>query len=413
MEQMPQELRIRAARVVAGAAITLLGLVAACNRTGVGVRPAGPGGGPGSRAAAVRVAKAERRDVAFELKAIGNVEAWSSVAVKSRVAGQLVKVHVRDGADVKEGDLLFEIDPLPFLEDVRAAEAALARDVAAEKQAVAAIARAQAQAANARAQAQRYSALFREGVGAREQMDQYTTAAEAQDAQLNAERAALESARAAMKVDEARLAEAKLQLSYTKIHAPESGRMGFIELKAGNLVRENDTLPLATILRIVPVRVSFGVPEAHLNEIRRAAASAQPRVDVVEEAGGRVRAAGRLDVIDNTVDATTGTIKLKARFENTARELWPGQFVNVVMQLRTDRGVVTVPNAALQDGPAGRYVWMVAGDGKAQVRPVQVARVQDNTAVVAGGLNGGETVVTFGQLGLRQGTTVRVLETAQ
>jgi multidrug efflux system membrane fusion protein len=360
----------------------------------------------------VRVAKSERRDVAFELRAIGNVEAWSSVAVKPRVAGQLLKVHVRDGADVKEGDLLFEIDPLPFLENVRAAEAALARDVAAEKQAVAAIARAQAQAANARAQAERYSALFREGVGAREQMDQYTTAADAQEAQLNAEKAALESARAAMRADEARLAEAKLQLSYTKVHAPGPGRAGFVGIKAGNLVRENDTAPVVTILQIQPAWVSFGVPEGYLNEIRRAAASS-PRVDVVDEAGGGVRATGRLDVIDNAVDAATGTIKLKARFENSSRELWPGQFVNVVMQLRTDRGVVTVPNAALQDGPEGRYVWVVSAEGKAQMRAVQVARVQGNTAVIAGGLNEGETVVTFGQLGVRDGTAVRILGAGQ
>lgn len=414
MGQMLQEFQVRLMRPAAVVTIALLGLMAAgCNRAGSGTPPKGAGGRPGMRVAAVRVAKAERRDVAFELKAIGNVEAWSSVAVKSRVAGQLLKVHVRDGAEVKEGELLFEIDPLPFIENVRAAEAALARDVAAAKQAEAAIVRAQVQAANARAQAQRYIALFREGVGAREQMDQYTTAADAQDAQLNAEKAALESARAAMRADEARLAEAKLQLSYTKIYAPVSGRAGFVGIKAGNLVRENDSTPLVTILQIVPAWVSFGVPEAYLNEIRRAAVSSQPRVDVVEESGGAVLATGRLDVIDNTVDTATGTIKLRARFENASRELWPGQFVNVVMQLRTDRGVVTAPNAALQDGPDGRYVWVVSAEGKARMRPVRVARVQGGTAVISGGLNEGETVVTFGQLGVRDGAAVRILEAGQ
>lgn len=361
----------------------------------------------------MRVAKAERRDVLFELKAIGNVEAWSSVAVKPRVAGQLLKVHVRDGAEVKEGDLLFEIDPRAFIESVRAAEAALARDMAAEKQAMAAIARAQAQAANARAQADRYSALFREGVGAREQMDQYTTAAAAQEAQLNVEKAALESARAAMRADEARLAEAKLQLGYTKVSAPGPGRAGFVGIRAGNLVRENDATPVVTILEIEPVWVSFGVPEGYLNEIRRAAASSQPRVEVVDEPGGGARATGRLEVIDNAVDTATGTIKLKARFENSSRELWPGQFVNVVMQLRVDRGVVTVPDAAIEDGPEGRYIWVVSEGGKAQMRAVQVARVQEGTAVISGGVSEGETVVTFGQLGLRDGAAVRVLEAGQ
>ena len=364
-------------------------------------------------AAAVRVAKAERRDVAFELKAIGNVEAWSSVAIKSRVAGQLLKVHVRDGAEVKQADLLFEIDPLPFIESVRAAEAALARDVAAEKQAQAAIARAQAQVANARSQADRYTALFREGIGAREQMDQFRTAADAQDAQLNADRAALESARASMRADEARLAETKLQLSYTKIYAPGSGRAGFVGIKAGNLVRENDTAPLVTILQIVPVWVTFGVPEAHLNEIRKASSGRNLPVQVIDESGSGVQATGFLDVIDNTVDAATGTIKIKAKFENSSRSLWPGQFVNVLLQLRTDKASLTVPNQALQDGPDGRYVWVMTPSGTAQMRFVQLARVQGDLAVISQGLSEGETVVTFGQLGVRDGAPLRILDAAK
>ncbi len=391
------------------AIVVVLCLFAAnCSRPTSGA-PA-KGAGKQRSAAGVRVAKAERRDVAFELRAIGNVEAWSTVAIKSRVAGQLQKVHVRDGAEVKEGDLLFEIDPLPFLESVRGAEAALARDVAAEKQAEAAIVRSQAQVANARSQADRYTALFREGIGAREQMDQFRTAAEAQDAQLNADKAALESARAAMRADESRLAEAKLQLSYTKIHAPGSGRAGFVGVRAGNLVKDNDSTPLVTILQIVPVWVSFGVPEQHLNEIRKAASGRQLQVQVIEETGGAVQATGYLDVIDNTVDAATGTIKLKARFENNARALWPGQFVTVLARLRTDRGALTVPNTALQDGPDGRYVWVMTPGGTADMRFVQVARVQGSEAVLTGGLEDGETVVTFGQLGIRKGAPLRILD---
>jgi len=397
--------------------VTLLGGLAVCLAAASCVREtsgaAAKGAGKQRGAAAVRVAKAERRDVAFELKAIGNVEAWSSVAIKSRVAGQLQKVHVLDGAEVKEGDLLFEIDPLPFMESVRAAEAALLRDVAAEKQAQAAIVRAQAQVVNARAQADRYTALFREGIGAREQMDQYNSAAAAQDAQLNAERAALDSARAAMRADEARLAEAKLQLSYTKIQAPGSGRAGFVGMKAGNLVKENDTAPLVTILQIVPVWVTFGVPEQHLNEIRKAAAGRNLQVQAIDAAGGGVQATGFLDVIDNSVDAATGTIKLKARFENGSRALWPGQFVDVLLQLRTDRAALTVPNEALQDGPDGRYVWVMTPGGAAQMRFVQVARAQGSVAVVAGGISEGETVVTFGQLGVRDGAPLRVMDAAK
>lgn len=393
-------------RWFAALVVVLSVIAASCGGSG---QAAAKADGKGRPAAAVRVSRVVRRDVGYELKAIGNVEAWSTVAVKSRVAGQLLKVHVRDGSEVKEGDSLFEIDPLPFLESVRGAEAAVARDVAAEKQAQAAIARAAAQAANARTQAKRYEALFREGIGAREQMDQYVSAAEAQEAQLNAERAALESSRAALRVDEARLAEAKLQLSYTKIAAPASGRVGFVGIRAGNLVRENDTTPLVTIVQLQPVWAAFAAPERHLNEIRRAAQGSRLPVQAMDEAG-TARGAGTLDVIDNSVDTTTGTIKLKARFENRERTLWPGQFVNLSLHLRTDKGVLTVPGEALQDGPDGRYVWVMKDGGAASMRPVEVARSEGGMAVISKGLVEGETVVTFGQLGVREGTPLRVLE---
>ena len=360
----------------------------------------------------VRVARAERQDVPFEIRAIGNVEAWSNVALKSRVAGQLLKVHIRDGEDVKEGQLLFEIDPLPFLEQVRAAEAALARDVAAEKQSQAAIARAQAQAENARAQADRHLALFREGVAAREQADQFRTAADAAEAQLNAERAALESARAAFHADEARLAEAKLHLSYTKIHAPISARAGFVGIKAGNLVKENDSIALVHLLQITPAYVSFSVPEQFLSEIRGYAASAGLPVEAIDEASGRKIGSGRLDVIDNSVDVATGTIRLKAEFPNSDRRLWPGQFVNVRLLLRTDAGILTVPNAAVQSGPEGRYVWLVTADQTAEMRRVEVPRTQGDLAVVASGLADGDTVITAGQLRVTKGAKIEFLKDA-
>jgi len=358
----------------------------------------------------VRVARAEKRDVPFEIRAIGNVEAWSSVALKSRVAGQLLKLHIRDGEDVREGQLLFEIDPLPFLEQVRAAEAALARDVAAEKQSQAAIARAMAQAENARAQADRHLALFREGVAAREQADQFRTAAEALEAQLNAERAALESARAAIRADEARLAEAKLQLGYTRIVAPISARAGFINIKAGNLVKENDSVALVTLHQITPVYASFSVPEQFLGEIRRYAASADLPVEAIDETSGGKIASGRMEVIDNSVDVATGTIRLKAAFPNSDRRLWPGQFVNVRMLLRTDAGALTVPNAAVQTGPDGRYVWLVTPARTAEMRPVQVARTQGDLAVVSSGLAEGDTVITAGQLRVTKGVQLEFLK---
>ena len=380
----------------------------ACSRPPAG--PPGKGAGRKGPPAAVRVAPVETRDVPFEVSAIGNVEAFSAVTVKSRVSGQLLQVHVAEGADVEQGTPLFEIDPQPFLEQVRAAEAQLARDRAAEKQAAANIERAKAQAANARAQAGRYNALLREGIGAREQAEQYRTAADAADAQLSAEIAALESARAAIRADEARLDEARLDLGYAKIRAPISGRAGFMQVKAGNLVRENDTA-LLTLLQITPVYVTFAVPEKHLPGIRAAGAGLPVRV--IEETSGKTLSTGTLALIDNSVDATTGTIRLKARFANADRKLWPGQFANAVMLLRTDRDVVTVPGESVQTGPSGSYVWVVKGDRTAEMRPVEISRTEGPIAVVARGLTAGEKVVITGQLRVTPGAPLQILGDAQ
>lgn len=388
----------------------ILILAAALLAPGCSQSPASKGPGAGKRPAApVRVATVQARDVPLEVRAIGNVEAWSSVAVKSRVAGQLLQVYVRDGADVKQGDLMFEIDPLPFLEAVRAAEAAVARDQAAEKQARANIARSRAQAENARAQARRYETLYKEGIGAREQAEQMTTAAEAMDAQLNADQAALESSRASLRADEARLAQARLDLGYTKITAPIAGRAGFINVRAGNLVKENDSVALVTILQINPAWVVFSVPEQHLTEIRRSMASHPLTVEAVEEPSGASIAQGRLEVIDNTVDSTTGTIRLKARFANAGRRLWPGEFANVLMRLRMETGVLTVPNSSIQSGPDGRYVWLVKPDSTATLRPVDVSRVHGDLAVIRQGLSAGERVVTSGQLRVAEGVPLQIL----
>ncbi|HBY64243.1 MAG TPA: efflux RND transporter periplasmic adaptor subunit [Solibacterales bacterium] len=368
------------------------------------------GAGQKKRAAApVRVAQVERRDVPFEVRAVGNAEAVSVVAIKSRVAGQLIKMHVREGEDVKAGALLLEIDPLPFFEQVRAAEATLARDQALEKQAMAEIERAKAQAANARAQWERYQQLLKEGIAARQQADEFRTAAAAADAQLNAVRASLESARAAIRTDEARLAQVKLELGYTKIYSPVTGAAGFIAIKAGNLVKENDSVSLVNIAQVSPMYVSFAVPEQYLPDIRRYGFSgAKLPVDALNEAGA-VLAQGMLEVIDNAVDTTTGTIKLKASFPNQDRRLWPGQFVSVRVRLRVDAGALTLPNSAVNSGAEGRFVWIVRGDRTAEMRKVAVARVHNDRTILSDGVQEGETVVTSGQLRVASGAPVQVL----
>ena len=253
--------------------------------------------------------------------------------MKSRVAGQLVRVHVKDGQRVQQNQPLFEIDALPFEAQLRQAEANVARDRAMEKQAEASIARSRAQATQARVQADRYATLAKEGITSREQTEQFRSVAEAASAGLNADVSALESARAAIRADEARVAEAKLSLGYTKITAPISGHVGAVMIKEGNLIRRNDTTPLVTILQVTPVYVSFAVPERWIEQIRTHMKSGT--LAVIANSEGSQRAdVGVLDSIDNTVDSTTGTIRLKAKFPNQTLSLWPGGFANVVMTLR-------------------------------------------------------------------------------
>jgi len=362
--------------------------------------------------APVRIATVQRQDVPLDVRAIGNVEAYSSVAVKSRVAGQLEKVHIDDGQDVRAGDLLFELDRAPFEEQLRMAEANLARDVALEKQALANIARNEAQARTARAQSNRYAALQKEGVIAQEQAEQMRTTAEAAEASVAADRAALESARASIKADEARVADARLQLGYTTIKAPISGRTGAVALKAGNLVKENDTLPLVTILQAIPVYVSFSVPEQSLGDIRRRLASGGLAVEAWSEDWAEQPAKGKLEFIDNTVDSTTGTIKMKATFPNEGRRMWPGEFVNVRVRLTIQRGAIVAPTAAVQTGLEGKFVWVVKGDNSAEMRKVTAARTHGQLTVISSGLDAGERVVTEGQMKLAPGARVEILGAA-
>ena len=377
-------------------------------------KPAGPPAPPGagSRGAPVRAASVVLQDIPLEIRAIGNVEAYSSVAIKSRVAGQLIRVHVRDGGDVQKGQLLFEIDPLPFEEQLRQAEANLARNRAMEKQADAGIVRSRAQARQAQAQAERYAKLLKEGITSSEQADQFRSAAEATEAGLNADVSALESARAAIRADEARVSEAKLHLNYTKIHAPISGRAGAVLITEGNLVKENDTTALVNLLQVTPVYVSFAVPEKWLEQVRNRMRVRRLQVLALGEGSEAPPESGILDFIDNTVDSTTGTIRMKATFSNRKLTLWPGQFANVTMTLDLERNAVTIPVQAVQSRQQGQYVWIVKRDMTAELRPVEVARTHGETAVTLNGVQAGESVITEGQLRVTPGATLVVSKPA-
>jgi multidrug efflux system membrane fusion protein len=356
----------------------------------------------------VVVASVTQRPIPLELRAIGNVEAFSAVEVKSQVSGPIAKVTFAEGQDVQQGQLLFEIDPRPFQQAVHEMEAEVANRKAALAQAEANYERDQAQARNARSSADRYAALTSKGIIAREQNEQFQTTALAAEKAVAASRASIESARAAIQGAEAKLGDARLQLSYATIRAPISGRAGNLTRKTGNLVAANDAGPLVTINQISPVFATFSAPEQSLAEIRRYSGGGKLRVEAIPQGAAAGEAAvGYLDFIDNRVDPATGTIMLKARFANEKRQLWPGQFVNVIVRLASVTELV-VPSTAVKTAQQGNYVFVVKPDSTAEQRTVQTARTYEDLTVIESGLNTGEQVVIEGQLRVKTGTKLRV-----
>jgi multidrug efflux system membrane fusion protein len=341
-----------------------------------------------------------------ELHVIGSVEPYTSIRVKTQVNGQLTKVYFKEGQDVKAGDLLFLIDPRPFDEAIRQAEANLARSTALLRQAEANLQRDIAQEKFARDQAARYQKLFAEGVGSKQQADQYVSEAEARAEAVRASQAAIESARAAVKADTATLENARLQRSYCEIRSPVNGRTGAVLIQEGNLVRTTDP-ELVSINQIEPIFVTFAVPETRLPEIRRQMAAGPLRVLASPSGSDPAPSAGEVSFIDNAVDSTTGTIRLKAVFPNQDHRLWPGQFVNVTLRLATLSDAVVAPVAAIQTGQEGQFAYVVRG-GVARMQPVVTGLRSGERVVIAKGLEPGDVVVTEGQLRLADGMPVRV-----
>lgn len=327
----------------------------------------------------VKVARVESRTMPVTLQAIGNVEAISSVTIKPQISGQLMKVHFQEGDFVKKGQLLFTIDRAPFEAALRQAEATLAKD--------------QAQALNAKLDAQRYEGLGREGVVSRQQVDAAQATFNALEASVAADKAAVETA--------------KINLEYTSIYAPINGRTGSVGAKEGNMVKANDVPILVTINQIEPIYVSFSVPEQQLADVKKFNGTRTLRVAAAPQGSGR-QFEGKLTFIDNAVDLTTGTIKLKATFGNQERALWPGQFADVTLTLTTQPNALVIPSAALQTGQNGTYVYVVNPDSTAQQQPVKVGWTVGDTTVIASGLLPGQQVVTDGQLRLTPGAKVEV-----
>jgi multidrug efflux system membrane fusion protein len=359
----------------------------------------------------VRVVRAVSQDVPLEVAAVGNVEAMNSAEVKARIAGQIERVAFEEGQNVMKGQLLFTIDQNTLQQQATAQQAQLERDAAMEQQARAVVARDAASQKQNQSDAEIAVQLGTLGILSQQRVNQLVTTNAASRASLGSDQAAVTAAAGAMKADRARLGQAKLQLSFANVVAPITGRAGAAMVKAGNMVRENDTT-LVTVLQLSPIHVTFGIPEQVLPEVQRLNAH-QPLMVVASTGDGSSPLEGQLDFIDNTVDATTGTIRLKAAFPNTDKALWPGQFVNVRLRLRIDKAKTLVPDSSIQNGLDGKYAWLVK-NGIANMMPVTVLRTYKpekgpEQAIVASGISPGDAIVSEGQLRLTPGARVALL----
>jgi multidrug efflux system membrane fusion protein len=366
--------------------VILLVLVAGCGLAYFGqargwwfsAAPSGP------RAAApaipVMASRVERADIPIELTGLGTVQALNSVLVKSRVDGQIVKINFSEGKDVHAGDVLIEIDPAPFEATLAQAQANKLKD--------------QALLENARLDLERAVRLAKTGATSSQQLDTSKSLVAQLDASVNADQATIDSA--------------QVQLNYSRIRAPIDGRAGTRLVDAGNIVRAADLTGVVTINQVHPIFVNFALPSDSLPRIRAGLKKGDINV-TAQDSNGRDLAVGKLSVIDNAINATTGTINYKAVFDNTEEVLWPGQFVNARIQLEILRDVIAVPVTAVQYGPEGPYAFIIGADRKVQKRAIKTGVVNKISAVIEDGLQPGDLVVTDGQYRIETGSTVEVL----
>lgn len=345
----------------------------------------GPGGRGGGGAVPVTTAPVINKSMPIEISVIGTAEAFSNVAIRSQITGQLEKVNFTEGDEVQQGQVLFTLDRRPLELALREAQANLERDMA--------------KAENAALMNKRYEDLAKRGIAPREQVDTSRADLSALNATVSADKAAVENA--------------TVQLDYATIKAPISGRTGALMVHEGNLVRANDQTPLVTINQVMPMSVSFAVPEARLSDLKRYMTGGALRVTATPPNDNGPSAVGRIAFIDNAVDEQTGTIRVKGTFPNDDRRLWPGQFVNVVVTLTTDPKAIVVPSVAVQSGQQGTYVFVVKADQTVEMRSVTVNRVSGSETVLAEGVQPGDTVVTDGHLRLVPGSRISVKNEGQ
>jgi multidrug efflux system membrane fusion protein len=330
------------------------------------------------------------------------------VAVQPQVSGRITQIHFTDGANVKKGDLLFTIDPRPFEVSLQQARSNLAKDIALKKQAEANLARDISQAKYGEVQAQRYAQLNQQGIVSSEQYEQMKTNAEALNATVNADHAAVRNAEEAIKVDEAAIERAKLDLSYCYIRSPIEGRTGQRLVDIGNVVNPGSSTQLLVIQRLNPIYADFTISQNDLSSVQQQMARGKLRAEVrLPDALDQV-VIGQLTFLDNAVQDATGTVNLRATIANNDRRFWPGRFVNVRLVLNTLQGAVLVPVSAAQMSAKGRYVYIVKDDDTAEMRPVTVGQRQQDLVVIEKGVVAGERVVVNGHLGVTPGGKVRI-----
>lgn len=373
----PPPRRWRARAWIVGGGLVLLALTA---RTLLRSTPSDPRrGGEAPRAVSVVTTKARAGDVPVFLRGLGTVTAFKAATVKSRVDGQLLSAAIREGQEVAEGDLLAQIDPRPFEVQVQQAEGQLAKDRAALK--------------DAQVNLDRFQSLYQEQIVPQQQLD--------------TQRAQVDQFAGAIEADEAQVRNARLQLSYSRITAPFRGRIGLRLVDPGNIVHASDPNGLFVLNQVHPIAVVFSLPQDELAEVRdKLRAGASLEVEAYDRDNSRRIADGKLLTVDNQIDTTTGTYRLKAVFENADDALFPNQFVNVRLRLDTLQGLVLVPSAAVQRGSHGTFTYVVGADATAHVRPVKVAITQETDAGISEGLQAGDDVVVEGQDRLQEGSRV-------
>ena len=364
------------------------------------------GGGRGE-VVPVEMANVTQQDVPIQIKAIGNVEALTTIAVRSQVEGTLLRVGFVPGQEVKKGDLLFSIDSRQLHAALTQAEANLLKAMATVRQGQDIVARDQATANNSRVIVARDAKLIEAGVISREEYDNAVSKLQADDATVRADQSAVANLQAAQKAEQAAVESARVELSYTTIRAPITGKTGNLAVTTGNLVRANDTTAMVTITQSAPIYVTFSVPEKDLIRIRQYSGANGFAVQVVIPGDEANPGMGRLSLVDNTVDVSTGMVRLKATYQNDDRRLYPGQFVNVVLTLGTENQAIVVPSQAVQAGQDKSFIYVVKADSTVEVRTVKTGATIDTMTVIEDGLKPGEQVVTDGQLRLVPGAKVQ------